>query len=230
MPYGVKVQVLSAAPKQMPAFWRAFSVDGVYTGTMAAKHTVIYVPGLGDARVRGQRLLFSSWLLWRVQPVLFRMNWADGEFAPKFQRLLGLIDSYHDAGHRVSLVGSSAGASAVINAFAVRKDALCGVVCICGKLNNPENIGKDIRRDNPAFVESAYMVQHSLDALDFDADRSRIQSRYALFDPIVPKEDSVIAGADNRMVPTIGHATSIASQMLFGAPFFVKFLQQRSKC
>jgi pimeloyl-ACP methyl ester carboxylesterase len=194
---------------------------------MAKKHSIIYVPGLGDAHLGGQRLLVATWRWWGVEPVVCQMKWGDGEpFAPKLARLLGVIDTYNAKGYVVSLVGSSAGASAVINAFAARKDAVSGVVCIAGKINNPEAIGKSYRRNNPAFVESAYLVQPSLDKLDFEADRSRIQSRYAFLDPVIPKQDSEIAGGRNRMLPSIGHSFTIATQLLLGAPTFLQFLKR----
>ncbi len=191
------------------------------------KRVVIYVPGLGDSNYQGQKWLIASWRLWGVRPIMCRMNWSVPEqFEAKLQRLLDVIDYYAEQGSEVSLVGSSAGAGAVLNAFALRKDKIAGVVCIAGKVNNPEAIGPAYRRNSPAFVESAYRVQRSLDQLDFDADRPRIQSRFAWLDPVIPKEDSEVVGGNNRMVPSIGHAFTIATQLLFGAPFFLRFLQR----
>lgn len=191
------------------------------------KHDVIYVPGLGDANPRGQLALVRTWRLWGVRPHLYQMNWGDGEaFAPKFDRLLLMIDGIHAKGHVVSLVGASAGAGAVINAFAARKDIVNGVVCIVGKVNNADTIGPRYSRGNLAFVESANMVQRSLDQLDLDTDRSRILSRYAFVDLVVPRQDSEIVGARNRTVPTIGHSATITVQLVFGAPSFLRFLKK----
>jgi hypothetical protein len=191
------------------------------------KHSVIYIPGLGDANPRGQLTLVRTWKWYGIEPHFFQMNWADGEpFAPKFDRLLLLIDGQKAKGNKVSLVAASAGAGAAINAFAARKDAINGVVCIAGKVNNADTIGENYRRQNPAFVESANLVQRSLDQLDFDTDRTRILSRYALFDPVVPREDSEIAGAHNHAVPSVGHSVTIALQLMFGAPSFLRFLKQ----
>jgi hypothetical protein len=189
-------------------------------------HDVIFIPGLGDANPRAQRRLVSTWRLWGVRPQLFHINWGDGEaFSPKLERLLALIDKCLEKGHTVSLVSASAGAGAAINAFASRKDKISGVVCIAGKINNPETIGPRYSTGNPAFVESARQVQFSLDKLDFDTDRPRIQSRYAIFDPVVPREDSEVAGGKNRTVPSFGHSVTIATQLLFGAPCFLRFLK-----
>ena len=194
--------------------------------TYFMKHTVIYIPGLGDDHFRGQQFLISTWKLWGVQPCMVRMNWSQGDsFAPKLDRLLAKIDELTATGHKVSLVAASAGAGAAINAFAARKDVVSGVVLIAGWVNFPENIGPGYRRKNPAFVESAYEVQASLDKLDFDDDRSRIQSRFAFFDPIVPRKYSEVAGARKVTAPSAGHAFTIATQLIFGAPFWLRFLK-----
>lgn len=191
------------------------------------KLTVIYVPGLGDNNPKAQRFLVSSWRLWGVKPVFNQMNWADGQpFAPKLRQLLGKIDKLHTKGYKVCLVGASAGAGAVINAFAARKDKVSAVVVICGKINRPEAIGPGYRTKNPAFVESAYQVQSSLDKLDFKRDRQRIQSRYALFDPVVPVQDSRVVGGNNKSVPSVGHFLTITQQLSLGAPFWLNFLKQ----
>jgi pimeloyl-ACP methyl ester carboxylesterase len=189
-------------------------------------HHVIYIPGLGSPNPRWQRWLVSTWRLWGIRPETFLIKWGDGEaFQPKLERLLRRIDELHAKGHEVSLVAASAGAGAAINAFAQRKDIVSGVVCIAGKVNSPGAIGDSYRSSNPDFIESADQVQFSLDKLDFDTDRPRIMSRYAMFDPVVPKAHSLVAGGKNVMVWTSGHSITIATQLLFGAPVFIRFLK-----
>lgn len=194
------------------------------------KHSVIYIPGLGDANPRGQLALVKTWRWHGVEPHFFQMNWADGEaFAPKLERLLQLIDGQHAKGNKVSLVAASAGAGVAINAFAARKAIVNGVVLIAGWVNFPEDIGQGYRRKNPAFVESAYQVQSSLDMLDFENDRARIQSRHAVFDPVVAPKYSEVIGGHNVTVPSVGHATTIATQLAFGAPAWLRFLKRQAK-
>jgi pimeloyl-ACP methyl ester carboxylesterase len=170
--------------------------------------------------------LVASWRWWGVRPETFLIKWGNGEaFAPKLERLLKRIDELHAQGHRVSLVAASAGAGAAINAFALRKDVVSGVVCIAGKINSPGAIGESYRSSVPDFIESADQVQFSLDKLDFDTDRPRIMSRYAVLDLLVPRSHSLVAGGKNVTVPSIGHSVTIAIQLLFGAPTFLRFLK-----
>lgn len=194
------------------------------------KHYVIYIPGIGDDTKGLQAKLINIWKLFGVQPQVFEMPWTGTEsFETKLARLLELIDDLSAKGHKVSLVGASAGAGAAINAFAARKDIITGIVCICGKINNPDAIGPRYRKRNPAFIESAMNVQFSLDKLDVDTDRPRILSRYASLDLIVPRADSIVLGGKNQTVYSVGHSTTIATQLVFGASSYLRFLKRLAK-
>jgi hypothetical protein len=154
------------------------------------------------------------------------MRWADKEpWEPKFNRLLNRIDALVTDGKVVGLIGASAGASAVINAYAARKDSVLGCGLIAAKVNRPDFIGKHIQRENPAFVESVKACQVALKSLS-SADRRRILNRYALADETVYKPDSRIPGADNHILPSIGHALTIASQITLGIRGFIKFFRR----
>lgn len=189
---------------------------------------LIYITGLGDARVGGQQRAVATWHWYGAEAELFQMNWGDKQaWQPKFERLLARIDALLAADKAVALVAVSAGASAAINAFAARKNLLVGVVCISGKVNRPQAIGSRYRRNSPAFVTSAQDCQQALASLEAP-DRRRILSRFAIFDGIVTVADSRIPGARNRFVPTIGHLPTIAVQITIGAPSFIRFLKRLS--
>ncbi len=189
---------------------------------------LIYIPGLGDNSVGGQQKAVNTWKWWGVEAELFHMKWADDEpWESKLKRLLARIDQLTANGCSVALVGASAGAGAAINAFAARKDTVIGVVCIAGKVNRPESIGKSYRRQK-AFISSAYDCPDSLAKLNA-SDRTRILSRFALADGVVTKPDSRIPGAHNRLVPSLGHVMTIATQITLGVPSFVRFLKKLPK-
>lgn len=190
---------------------------------------VIYIPGLGDRKVSGQQRVVNSWHLWGVEPELFQVNWGDREpWAPKFQRLLARIDELSKQGKSVGIVGASAGASAAINAYAARNAQLVGVVCIAGKINHPETINKRYALHNPAFITSAAECQIALQTLKA-ADRRHILSRYAIFDGLLTRSDSYVPGVYNRLSPSVGHTITIAAQIIFGAPSFLRFLKRQAR-
>ncbi len=192
---------------------------------MSQNQHIIYIPGLGDTQVTWQRRAVSTWRLWGVKPHLFQVNWADGEtFEPKMKRLLQLVDECAADG-KVSLVCASAGASAALPVFAARQEVISGVVCIAGKIHNPGAIGGSYRSKNPAFVEAAQLVADAL--LQLKDRHGNILSIRSTFDPIVPARDSYLHGAHNKVTIVMGHAATIATQLLFGAPKFLRFLKQQ---
>jgi pimeloyl-ACP methyl ester carboxylesterase len=187
-------------------------------------HHVIYIPGIGDTKTTFQELAVGTWRLWGVRPHTFAMRWADGKpYGPKFERLLVLIDELLSHGDRVSLVAASAGATVALNTFAERPQ-LNGVVLIAGKVNRAYAIGDWYKRHTPAFVQSAERTDSSVADLD-KPQRARIMSRYGLVDYIVPKKDSYVPGAQHRRVVGIGHIMTIAFQLVFGAPLYIRFLR-----
>lgn len=189
------------------------------------KHAVIYIPGLGDARVSGQLLAIKTWNLYGVHAELFQKNWIDGErFEPKFLRLLSRIDELVEQGYAVSIVAVSAGASAAINAYAARPDTIHSVVCIAGEINGRDRMHPSVYRKNPAFRDSMHMIEASLTRIT-PAMRRRILSRRGVLDISVTANDSILPGAINQVVPTMGHIITIATQILFGAPSFIQFIK-----
>jgi hypothetical protein len=128
----------------------------------------------------------------------------------------------------VALVGDSAGASVIINAYAARQKEIIAVVAICGKINRHEMIGQRYRSAHPAFVPSVSSTVSALENLD-DEKRRHILSRYALFDELVRPADSIILGARNRRVLSVGHFLTIATQLIFGAPSFIKFIKSQAR-
>jgi len=195
---------------------------------MTDKLRVIYIPGIGDAsQGSGQRKAVGFWQHYGVKQDVYEMSWADQvPWRTKFSQLLDYIDRLHADGHRIALVGVSAGASGAINAFAARSDKIAGVVCIAGKIHRPEAIGPRYRRNNLSFIESVEATEASLAKLS-STERQRILCRYALIDGIVARQDSKLAGAKNQLSPTVGHGLTIGFQITVGAPSLLRFLKRQ---
>lgn len=191
-------------------------------------HHVIYIPGLGDITSYGQSLAIQLWRLYGLRPHYLPLGWAGKEkFEPKLGRLLDKVDSLEKSGNKVSLVGVSAGASAVLNAYAKRKN-IAGVVCIVGKIHNPQTVGDRIYKINPSFKESMLQVVGSLDGLG-EAKKSRIMCIYNRADKTVPNKDSVIEGALNRKFLGWGHISAIFFTVTLGGPLIARFLHRQAR-
>lgn len=181
------------------------------------KHYVIYVPGIRDDMFHVQSLLIQIWRLQGVRPVMFAMPWSGrGAFEPKLARLVSKIDRYKQAGHTVSLVGASAGASAVLNAYVQRKDAVSAVVYICGKINRPDTVSRQTYDKNPAFRTSLRELQHTLSRLTA-ADKNKCASFYSAIDTTVPYSDTTIGGVRETKLPAFRHSWAILYALSFGS-------------
>lgn len=222
MSQDVEVQVLSRPPSKTTGFPPVFC----YATSMT--HHVIYVPGLGDHYARAQPLAPKYWEVFGLKGHYYAMKWRGAEaFAPKLERLLQMIDELSEDGDKVSLVGTSAGASAVLVAYAVRQDKVTGVVCVCGKINHPETISSELFAKNPAFKEALARLQQVLPKLSQDA-RARIMSMRPLRDKIVPPADTIIPGAYGKLIPTAGHGFSICVALVLGAGMMMGFLKKQA--
>lgn len=188
------------------------------------KHHVIYLPGLGDSKTHGQDDAIKRWEKYGLETHFFPLGWADKEsFEPKFKRLLSKIDELLKTGDKVSLVGVSAGASAALNAYALRS-SLSSVVLICGKVNDPQSIGESVYLENPAFKQSVFAVKDSLAQLN-PAQIKRIMSIHPLRDQSVPVPDTIIKGALEKTVPVIGHIFGIFFTIVFKGKLIAKFIK-----
>jgi len=99
----------------------------------------IYVPGLGDFQALGQDEAVAGWSKkYGIDFLYHPVNWASTEpFAKKLDKLTEIIDGLYKDSGKVALMGSSAGASAVLNAYAQNPEKVRCVVSICGKIQIP---------------------------------------------------------------------------------------------
>src|SRR3989338_3160596 len=181
-------------------------------------HKVILVPGLGDD-TRFLKWATRNWEKYGLEPIVHSVGWRDGEnsFETKLNRLLNFIDEFVKQGNQVSLVGTSAGGSAVLNAFIERKDSIHKVINVCGRLKVGPTSGfrpfQSKTQTSPAFAESVKLCENGIKSLD-ESDLKKIMTVHAMFgDELVPSETTIIKGALNTKVPTAEHIISIASAL-----------------
>ena len=196
------------------------------------KHTIIYLPGLGDHMKwlrRVQRRLFAGWRAFGVRVEFFPIEWSGGQqFDERLSQLLGRIDELHEQGMTVSLVGASAGGNAAIAAYAQRQDKIAGVVTICGALQNTDTLPEAALKLNPRFKEAAKQFDANLDSLDADA-KSRIMTYRPYFDAIVLPKNAMIDGAKNRRAFAFGHLYAIGYCLNAKSYAITRFLKRQSR-
>ncbi len=192
---------------------------------MATKHTVIYVPGLGDTNISGRQKLLSIWHYKNIAIEACSMNWQVNEpLADKLERLVSRIDTLQSSGQKVSLIGESAGASAVINALKLRPKALNAVILLCGKSQYPDRIGTHLRHKNPRLYESVALSHEYIQAMPTEH-KAKVLNLHPVADPVVPVRETKINGVRNAKMPSFGHATSIIFGMTIWSFSIVHFIK-----
>jgi hypothetical protein len=194
---------------------------------MNREHYVLIAPGL-NGRVDGIDIVTKSWPnRFGLRPESIPIPWKDdSHFYPHLTRITERIDELTKQGHKVSLIGTSAGGSAMLNAFLDRKRDVYKVVNICGfslpvDTHGPRsfiNRGKT----SLAFRESVKRFDKSKANLTAQ-DLHRIMTVRSLMDELVPPSATQIEGAINKRVYMVEHIASIAVALMFYEPA-IKFL------
>lgn len=198
---------------------------------MPRTHHVVYVPGLDDSR-KGYEFLVNKWRFYGIVPHVHRVGWSDGEksFEPKLKKLVSEIDSLIKKGHIVSLVGYSAGGSAVLNAF-IEQPKINAVVNLCGRLRAGENVRPSLEwaaRKSSAFKESVLMFEKR-EPLMRKEQREKVLTLSPIWDEIVPKTTISLPGATNKTLPSIEHTLSGFLGMTVFSPIVIGFVKEKAK-
>jgi dienelactone hydrolase len=196
--------------------------------TRTAPIRVIFVPGLGDRLpplVHLQPEALRTWRALGVRTAMFRVRWSsDASFQDRLDRLDEMVERYEQRGERVALMGASAGAGAVLAAYA-RRRSIVGVVIIAGKFLDPDDVMPPVLEHNAPFAQSLSTVPKLLEELGPD-DRARILSLRSARDGVVDDEDTLLEGAVNETMRVVGHVVAIGYALMFRARRVVRFLRE----
>ena len=173
-----------------------------------------------------QSTLIRSWRFHGVRGHCHAIPWAGEEaWQSKFQRLLDEIDEYAGQGHKVSLVGASAGASAVLNAYAERRDKVAGVgLYMCQGQCAGTVSARNLCQESGFQGSSLELLQGNLKKLTA-ADKAKMRSYYSPNDGTVPYATTVIKGVDETRLPALRHGRAILYSLSFGFPKLIRFLK-----
>lgn len=188
------------------------------------------IPGIGYT-VDWIKFLTRNWeRKYGIEPHVVDFNWmADSEkFPGRFERMGKYLDEDMKDGREISLLGISAGGSAVINLFYPRRNKIKKVVTICGRVRDP-NVRK-MWNHKPevlgVYEESVKLCEKNLDKLS-DEYKEKIMTVRPYFDEVVPLRTMTIEGARNERVNSAQHMVSIALSMSLYSKIIVDFLKNK---
>lgn len=198
---------------------------------MVKEHHVIYVPGLNDQR-KGYELFINRWHVYGVIPHVHRIGWNDEEksFKPKLTRLVKVVDELLKQGNTVSLVGGSAGGSAVLNAL-LDQPKINAVVNICGRLRAGDHVFPSLEfaaRKSPSFKDSVMTFEKKETQMTLKA-RKKVLNLIPIWDEVVPKSTVPLQGAYNQTLPSVEHMMSGFLGMTIFAPLIIKFIKEQAE-
>jgi hypothetical protein len=198
---------------------------------MVGEHGVVVVTGLGDKK---DKLIWATngWKDHGLSPEVHVMPWKDDEpFEPKLQRLVEKFWELKKKFRLVSLVGTSAGGSAVLAAYTILLDEVCAVANVCGRIRPGTNWGIrgfDLRTRSCAFREAVLYSEHRQSQLNHEQRKRIATFRSAVVDELVPPDTVVIDGAINKVVPFFEHGLCIGIA-LRNPKYVVRFLKMREQ-
>jgi hypothetical protein len=168
---------------------------------------ILYVSGFGSRYDATRRFLLRFWRIYGISTELVAMRWDDGvDYDTKLRLLHQAINKNKDK--NIVLIGESAGASIVINAYANRSKDIYRAMSLCGKNQGAKTVAGRFYSKNPAFEKSIRMADDNIQSLDMHQ-KEKFTSIYALYDPVIPAHESIVPGSRQVKLWTFGHLVSI---------------------
>lgn len=179
---------------------------------MKAEHHIVYIPGLKDQSI-GKHLVKLLPRFWdnRGFPIhVVFPHWEEGTtFTPKLNKITEQIDQLISDDHRVSVIGQSAGGSAGLNAFCLRKDVMEAAINVTGRLREGMNVRPTLEEaasKSPAFKESVLLFERENEIGLTGKDRKRVLTIRPWWDEVVPAATVPLQGATNLVAPMVEHS------------------------
>lgn len=186
------------------------------------------IPGIGYT-VDWIKFLTRNWEKeYGIEPHVVDFVWMaeSDKFPLRFERMGKYLDEDIKESKDISLLGISAGGSAVVNLFYPRKDKIKKVITVCGRVHDP-NVRK-MWNHKPevlgVYEESVKLCETNLDKLT-SQDKKRILTIRPLYDEVVPTKTMTIEGAVNERILAAQHMVSISLALSLYSKTIVDFLK-----
>ena len=187
---------------------------------------LIIIPGLTD----GISKLTSITKGWEekhgISPHIIKFGWqgVDKDLNSRLKIIGENIDDILKEEKDVSLLGTSAGGSAVINLFYPRRKKINKVINVCGRVSKVENIKPVFKNDMTLFKNSVIKCEKIIKKLSVE-DKEKILTIRPVYDEVVSTKDMIITGTTNKRIISAEHILSIKLAMTLYSKIIVDFLK-----
>lgn len=209
-------------------------IDLLLKQHMDITHNVIVVPGLGDKpdgiQIKLINMAVSRWKKHGVNPKVHIIGWEEENvnLRTKLNNLISTIDDLNKSGIPTSLVGISAGGSAVMNAFLERRESIHRVINLYGRLLIGNKFGyrslENQSKGSKLFFDSVNLFYRDKELITSE-DGRKIMTIRAIWglDELVPPSTTKLNGVKNiESYPT--HLLGISLNLFFSSKI-IKFIK-----
>lgn len=190
------------------------------------KHKIIIIPGLSDytSFIRFITYRFNS-PEFDVEVLSFGWSKSDILFENRIEELSEYINSLNDKFEKISLIGVSAGGSAVLNLFS-KNNNIHRIVNVCGRLKPGIKVSPSLEKaakNSISFKESVIQAEINLNNLSSEK-KSKIMTISPYLDGTVPTSTMSVDSGYNLKIMSMGHMVSIFIGLVFYRRSIIKFL------
>lgn len=188
------------------------------------KHYVVIVLGLGETKSVYFWLTRKWKKEYRLIPIIHVIGWKERkkDFEARLSILVEKIKQLlREEDASVSLIGISAGTSAIINAYSILRDEerllIKSVILLCGRFNFTSHWWYPMRygvKPYPAFEQSVALAEKNLEQFS-QKEIKKIFVFNLIFDEVTPSSASSIKGATTIVFPLITHLVGIYAIFLW---------------
>lgn len=196
---------------------------------MGCEHHVVICPGMAkNTCLPG---LTDHWVKsYGLFPDIVPIQWFEGNFQSKLDEVVAKIDDLMGNGHKVSLIGISAGGCVALNAF-IERGEINKMVNICGPLwpvtKNDLNTFVKASVRSSVFGEYSQRLNELKDKLKL-TNRKKILTISVKNDELVSRRAVLVRGALNVQIPKkSNHIEGIVLALSFRDPLFPFLLDSR---
>ena len=182
------------------------------------KNYVVIVLGLGEAAPL-YRFFVRNWeKKYNLMPVVHVVGWKDKteQFDTKLRRLQTRVQELVQAGHNVSLIGVSAGASISLTTYARLREQgihISSYTSVCGRFNMGHHwwypLSYGVNRI-PTFKQSVLTAQQYVPQIQ-GQNHTPAACFYSVFDEVVPTSASTLEQVPRAMIYAPFHHLGIYS-------------------